>query len=344
MRKPDVSIVVPVFKVKEEFLRHCIQSCIDQENRDIEIILIDDCSPDLCGSICEEYALTDSRINVIHHSTNKGLSATRNTGVRNATGEWITFLDGDDWIESDMCNLAKEVLDEDIQLIFFGMYRDYLNKTEKIDFLYGDNIVYDQKECTNLQVDVLNYYRRFSTAYCKFVRRDTIEKYNIFHDEEIRCGIEGIEYSLRLLGYVNKSMSVNRYLYHYVYNLESITGAPSDTTNFYVLLGLKKIRKYIEHSGNPEKLRYQYRQRVKRVVIDTSVGCYFNPNYKCKFKERKIRLNEFLNNNEIADTINNIEGIHGNYANEIIFRFAKYRFYLGLFIIGKIREYLLSHR
>ena len=95
-----ISIIVPVYKV-EPYIHQCIRSILNQTYRDIEILLIDDGSTDKCGEICEEYARIDSRIQVFH-TENKGLSAARNLGLMEAKGEYIGFVDSDDWIEPDM--------------------------------------------------------------------------------------------------------------------------------------------------------------------------------------------------------------------------------------------------
>ena len=100
MNQPKISIIVPVYKV-EPYLRKCLDSIINQTYTDLEIILVDDGSPDNCGAICDEYARKDSRILVIHKE-NGGVSAARNTGLEAATGEYIGFVDSDDWIDSDM--------------------------------------------------------------------------------------------------------------------------------------------------------------------------------------------------------------------------------------------------
>lgn len=96
-----ISIIVPVYKV-EAYLDKCIKSIIEQTYTNIEIILVDDCSPDSCGEKCDEYAKRDKRIKAIHHSSNRGLSAARNTGLDAAKGTYIGFVDSDDWIEPDM--------------------------------------------------------------------------------------------------------------------------------------------------------------------------------------------------------------------------------------------------
>ena len=94
---PLVSVIVPIYNV-EEYLKECIDSIIGQTYRHLEIILVDDGSPDRCGKVCDEYALSDGRVRVIHQS-NRGLSAARNAGLEMATGEFISFIDSDDYLD-----------------------------------------------------------------------------------------------------------------------------------------------------------------------------------------------------------------------------------------------------
>ena len=98
--KPAVSVIVPVYKV-EQYLNKCVQSILDQTFRDFELLLVDDGSPDKCGDMCEAWAKKDGRIRVIH-KPNGGLSDARNAGIVQANGDYLLFVDSDDWIEKDM--------------------------------------------------------------------------------------------------------------------------------------------------------------------------------------------------------------------------------------------------
>jgi len=100
MQNPLISIIIPIYKV-EDYIRCCIDSILSQTYKNLEIILVDDGSPDNCGSVCEEYSLKDKRIKVIYKK-NGGLSSARNAGLDIASGEYIGFVDSDDWIENDM--------------------------------------------------------------------------------------------------------------------------------------------------------------------------------------------------------------------------------------------------
>lgn len=97
---PKISVIVPVYKA-EKFLATCIESILNQTYGNLEIILVDDGSPDSCGKICEKYALSDSRVKVVHQK-NAGVAAARNVGLDLAEGDYVTFVDSDDYIQPQM--------------------------------------------------------------------------------------------------------------------------------------------------------------------------------------------------------------------------------------------------
>ena len=106
--KELISIIVPIYNV-EKYIHKCIESIINQTYKNLEIILVDDGSPDNCGNICEEYAKNDSRIKVIHKENN-GLSSARNAGLEICKGDYIGFVDSDDYIELNMYEVLINAL------------------------------------------------------------------------------------------------------------------------------------------------------------------------------------------------------------------------------------------
>ena len=116
---PKASVIVPVYKV-EEYLEKCVQSILAQTERDFELILVDDGSPDRCGALCDSLAQTDPRVRVIHQE-NQGLGGARNTGIREARGDWLLLVDSDDWIEPKILEKAMEAgLREEADLVMFA--------------------------------------------------------------------------------------------------------------------------------------------------------------------------------------------------------------------------------
>lgn len=110
MEKYKVSIIVAIYNI-EKFVGKCIESIINQDYKNLEIILVDDNSSDRSGKICDEYAKLDERIKVIHHEKNYRQSVVRNNGIENSTGDYISFVDGDDWLATDFVSYMMKVIE-----------------------------------------------------------------------------------------------------------------------------------------------------------------------------------------------------------------------------------------
>lgn len=124
--RPIISIIVPVYNT-EKYLDKCIQSVLAQTYTNWELLLIDDGSTDSSGAICDKYAAEDNRIRVFHKE-NGGVSSARNLGLDNAQGEWISFVDADDWIENSMLHDAyQKAMDENAEIIFTDIKYHYLD-------------------------------------------------------------------------------------------------------------------------------------------------------------------------------------------------------------------------
>ena len=130
-----ISVIVPVYNI-EGYLGKCIDSIIAQTYKDLEIILVDDGSSDHCGAICDEYAKKDNRIKVIH-KPNGGLSDARNHGIEAATGRYLGFVDGDDWIEEDMYeHIAANIEKYSPDCVITQFYYSYPDKEEKSNYCF----------------------------------------------------------------------------------------------------------------------------------------------------------------------------------------------------------------
>ncbi len=108
---PKISIIIPVYKV-ENYLARCLNSLLKQTFIDFEVILVDDCSPDNSGAICDEYAAKDSRFKVIHAEKNGGLSVARNLGLAQSKGEYIAFIDSDDYVAPEYLQVLLDTLEK----------------------------------------------------------------------------------------------------------------------------------------------------------------------------------------------------------------------------------------
>ena len=172
-----ISVIVPIYNV-EEYLPACIESILNQTYRDLEILLIDDGSTDNSGKICDEYAEKDKRCIVIHQQ-NKGLSGARNTGLDNAKGEYISFIDGDDYIHPQMLEILYEALLKGDYDFSMALYKEVYAK-EQIQLISSysfneicrDQLMYGLYNSSNKN----NTYREmnFHAVWNKLYRRELI--------------------------------------------------------------------------------------------------------------------------------------------------------------------------
>ena len=142
-----ISVIVPVYN-SEKYLKRCIDSILNQTYKAIELILVDDGSPDNCGKICDEYAKKDKRVRVIH-KTNAGVSAARNSGLEIASGNYATFVDSDDYIEPEMYgNMMEKVHQDNCDVVMCDCIKDFTDHSE----IYTHDIragFYDKEQLVN---------------------------------------------------------------------------------------------------------------------------------------------------------------------------------------------------
>ena len=199
-----ISIIIPVYNV-EKFLKECLDSIVNQNYRNIEIILVDDGSCDSSGKICDEYEKKDKRIIVIHQK-NCGVSNARNKGINKATGKYICFVDSDDIIHPDYIQKLVNNLNEDSLSVC-------LIKNFEKNVSYSDN----EGELITLNVDNfidLCTMLLLNTPCCKLYDIDIIKTNKIFFNTEISLG-EDLLFNLDYLKYVDKVFIVNQELYYY---------------------------------------------------------------------------------------------------------------------------------
>ena len=224
-----ISVIVPVYKV-EEYLSRCIDSILKQTYKNLEIILVDDGSPDNCGKICDEYALKDERIKVIHKQ-NGGLSSARNSGLDAATGEYVTFVDSDDWIDVAYVQTLKDVLENtasDMSACIFCRTKGA--EAERKFFNNIPEIITCEKYFSVLSE---NSYAGY--ACNKLFKKDIIEKNGIRFDEKIFNG-EDFPFVLEYLRFAEKTAFVKQDLYFYFFRGTSIMNSIRLNERFMTIL------------------------------------------------------------------------------------------------------------
>ncbi|WP_035416120.1 glycosyltransferase [Bacillus sp. MB2021] len=215
-----ISVIVPIYNV-ENYLDMCIKSILNQTYSNLEIILVDDGSPDNCGSICEKYASKDDRIKVIHKK-NGGLSDARNVGVLAATGDFISFIDADDYIDLKfyeiMMNLMINNNVDIVQCDYEMVYENKFDVIEQMDANYKELIYVKEFEILNNLYN--ENYGRTVVVWNKLYKRWIFEELNFpigkHHEDELT--------TYKVLHRAKRFLITDRKLYYYVQRENSIMG------------------------------------------------------------------------------------------------------------------------
>lgn len=212
MDNPKISVIVPVYKV-EPYLQKCLDSVVGQTYRNLEIILVDDGSPDRCPAICDGYAAQDSRVKVIHKE-NGGVSSARNAGLAAATGDWIGWVDSDDWIEPDMYGyMLDKARTYGADIAVCGRTEVYPNRTVRRS--WSEDLVMNREDALTLLLknDVLQNY------CCDKLFCADIWEGIVFPESET---FEDIAVMHRLFERAQRTVCLPETKYHYLQRAESI--------------------------------------------------------------------------------------------------------------------------
>lgn len=278
MNSSLVSIIVPVYKV-EKFLEKCIVSIINQSYPYLEIILVDDGSPDNCPKICDDFAKLDSRIKVIHQD-NLGLPKARRSGYEISTGAYIFFVDSDDFIETDCIKILIEHANKSKADIVVAGIKNVSNDGVFIVSRLKPNI-YNKKDIyhllsTNFLFDKEKKVSSYPLyAWGKLIRRELMDGY--FDVSTQFRYWEDIPSTFFLIKKTNVLEVVDHNLYNYVIHSNQVTKRPlKDIFHYYV-----DVWNYLEKTDTDGFLHIQLPQRIWWICMDgINTAIKTNPNYK----------------------------------------------------------------
>lgn len=252
-----VSIVVPVYNV-EKYLKRCVDSLVGQSYSNIEILLVDDGSKDSSLSICRDYELKDSRIRVFHKE-NEGLGLTRNYGIERATGEYITFVDSDDYLTSDAVEtMLEKAIATDADVVIANMfYKDEEMNVAVAERLYTGadikNVIINRMmgNCAE-KMDSLSY-----TATAKLFRNELFSRNNLKFPSERKLIWEDLAFSINAYPLCEKVYVLHKPVYYYCFNEGSLTHTYKPNKlelvmELYRYMGIK-----IQELGLPKEAQYR---------------------------------------------------------------------------------------
>lgn len=329
-----ISVIVPIYNV-EKFLPKCLNSLIAQSCEDIEIILVDDGSTDACPKLCDTCAAKDSRIKVIHKE-NGGLISARQAGLRAAAGEYIGFVDGDDWIEPNMYEVFyKQIELHHPDMLVCEFFYSYPDKEEKSQYRLKQSL-YTRAELEKNVFPTMLFYEKFyqfgvyPNCWSKVFKKELLEKYLFQVDTRTRLG-EDTAFTYPCLMDSNSLCFIEEPLYHYRINNESMTKKyDSQLPEIFILPYRALVNSNCAIGVDlTSQLPYYLLYLVNFVIRNEASER--NPKSK---KERIAVLESLLNNKDVMENIKKVEmGILPFHTKLLVQCFKwKSRFLLALYI------------
>lgn len=297
---PFFSIIMPVYKV-EKSLEMAVNSVLSQTFSDFQLILVDDCSPDNSGKMCDELATTDNRIKVIHKPKNEGLGFARNTGIENSFSKYILFMDSDDIIETETLNILHKYIEESNADIYaFGLVQDYTDALGNV--IKSSNVALKKSYADNaadiarLAVE-MDIQRNFAYA-CSKVYKTSFLKENGFLFKDIKL-IEDFMFNIKVFPKAKKIVVIEEILYHYI-KPPHTTLVSTYNPEFHDLSKLRYNKEY-ELLKNANLKEAKYYQAIRDIYIKHILSVFvrdLNVDAKLSFKDRISHIKEVLNDPE----------------------------------------------
>lgn len=264
---PTVSIIVPVYNA-EKTIGRCVDSILNQEYTDFELLLVDDGSKDASGAICDEYAREDERVRVIHKE-NSGVSDSRNMALDMATGTYLQFLDADDWITPNATRLFVETAQQyNCDMVIADFYRVVGERVSHKGAIEEDGVLTREEFATEMMQNPADFY--YGVLWNKFFRRDIVEEHKLRMDSKISW-CEDFMFNLEYIRYCDVFYALQVPIYYYVKTKGSLA-----TSNLTIMRTVKMKLMVFECYNDfyknvlPEEEYEKKRLQIYRFLIDAA--------------------------------------------------------------------------
>lgn len=299
-----ISIIIPVYNV-EKYINKCLDSILNQTLTDIEIIIINDGSNDKSLEICKQYSEKDSRI-ILIDKKNEGVSVARNKGIEVSKGEYILFVDSDDWIDENSCEIMyKEIQKNKADLFFCNHVREYGTTRDYIDYGLDEKIIEKDEIKEKIIFPLIEEEDKnkvhlkasFRGPLGKLYKREIIQKSNIYFNHDLIIG-EDFIFNLQYLRKTNKIVMSKEYFYHYFKNDESTTNRyKEDSWSIY-----RKLLIAIEQQLKIDYKKEEFVDRLNKLKIKYVFWCIeneLNPQNQ-KTNAQKIEYIKKIRNDDLV--------------------------------------------
>lgn len=330
-----ISVIVPVYKVPYEKLNKCVESILNQTNQSFELILVDDGSPDECPEICDNFAKNNSKVQVIHQD-NKGLSGARNSGAYLSKGDYIMFLDGDDFIDANAIERILPLLGKHEPDIVSSRHKAASIAEDIGNYPYVNEKVYStDDELYYLKEMLLNFRGNNSNTCGKFYNKKFLDINNLKHNEVLKQGAEDIEFNFRAFSAAKSIINISDGFYNCVYNEQSITRSFNEHNEYLVVDCFKSILEHINKDDS--NLIEWFYNRLLIAIIARTISGFFNPSNKIPFTKQKIMYKKYISQNIVQNAI--LKGVKKplDIKRRLTLLCMRNNQFILLSIIGKIR-------
>ena len=328
--RPLISIIIPVYNA-EVYLKECLESIKNQSYSNFEVLIVDDGSLDNTSKISKQYEKEDNRFKYLYQD-NAGPSVARNTGIKQSKGEYIWFVDADDWIEKDSLQVFVAVLKEydyKLDIFSFDFFKEYSNKKKIIS-----NSINGQLNNDEFLDVVLSLKNHFGLVWSGIYSAKVIKENNIFFDMEISQS-EDVDFVVRLSIKANNIFIDSHALYHYRVTKESLSRKYREGIANNYLLALQKIEKCVMTCDNGA-LFDSFLDNVKGAVIYIILNDYFHPNNKKSYFYKCKEVSELLKIDIVKKALESIKVSNVGKQKAVILMLVKNKLFALVNVMSKI--------
>lgn len=341
----DVSVVIPVYNISEAVLKQCVDSVISQREIKIEILIVDDGSEEECANLCDSFKEKDCRIKVIHQ-TNQGVSIARNEGIQRAKGEWIAFVDGDDWLELDMLSVMVEYGNKNVaDIVLCDYYINYNKKQVKAHFFEEDELnladsgrhrFLMQVLCPRMGNDKASIIDA-GVPWAKLYRRSFLREKNILFNKKLRRMQDNV-FNLYAFEYADSIFYLHVPLYHYRKSVNS--GFCRYNPNISDIYGcyFKEVLDYIVYFDKDESFKNALNYKIFfsiYVIMNNDILSKNNPD---KYRDKKKKMLAVINSPYYEMAIKEMKVQYLNSIEKVFFNLVKHKFFMGIYLAVIIKK------
>ncbi len=307
--QPKLSVIVPVYN-GAEFLNQCLDSIIAQTFEDMEIIIVDNKSTDKSGLICDEYALRDNRIKVIHREEHGWICDSRNEGIRVAVGKWITFVDVDDWLSVDYYSTVFDKMpNEDMDIFCTGGYFVEYTLNKEVLTTGAGNFDINQKDQIHNMIRQLfptpiktrKGYTNHGNVWDKLYKTEFIKNNDLMFPEDILY-LDDAFFNLLAFEKADRIAGTDYIGYHYRINPDSITRKYRPDWPDKMLHLYDRIEKNLKENELNEIVE-EIPQRMLYSLYSLIGSTFFHPSNYQKYTEKRKAFNQFKNTTVFREAI-----------------------------------------